>query len=370
MSATIAAPRNLDPVGRSVDDPRALLAEARNQFEKGNLAESERLYNQAVPFNETAADACYGLGLIYLKNENAGAAKLAFEASVKRSPQNANAYYYLGQIWEKQGSREAALGFFKSALQIDPRHYGAQREVATLSHAELRPSQNPPHHDEVDALKDPDPIQQSSRATSALPDGSSFGITAVLKNDPNPLSKEVLRALTEISMNVTPRLSAFAGPLLRRFLILFIYLALSGIVANKFLILTHANKASASTLGFIFNVIIPAAGLLLIFAKILHVKTTSIAIDQGRVRISSGILSRKTHTAELYRVEDLELDQSFINRLTDDGTITLHTKEKGKSTSLKLVGIAPIGKLRNVFDQMRNLVLMLRTGPWGKGVVW
>jgi hypothetical protein len=75
----------------------------------------------------------------------------------------------------------------------------------------------------------------------------------------------------------------------------------------------------------------------------------------------------------LYRVLDVALQRSFLNRLTGDGTLIL-TVEGIHGTRdpfrLPLPGLAKTSDLEALFKRLRSLVVLLRTGPWGKGLIY
>ena len=59
-------------------------------------------------------------------------AKQRLEALLANGPERANAVYNLGVCCETLGDPEAALAHFRRALELDPGHVGAQRDVARL----------------------------------------------------------------------------------------------------------------------------------------------------------------------------------------------------------------------------------------------
>jgi hypothetical protein len=104
---------------------------------------------------------------------------------------------------------------------------------------------------------------------------------------------------------------------------------------------------------------------------ILRIKTTRITFDKGRLRISQGIFRREEINRELYRTEDIALHQTLGNRLTGDGDLILKIGSgREPPQKLHLLGLTGITQLRQVADQLRNLVLLLRTGQFGKGIIY
>src|SRR6201987_2875437 len=114
-------------------DRKSILADAARLFREGDLEASERLYKKASQFAESAADAYFGIGGIFLKRKNYTAAIEAFTQCLQRSTRNSKACSFLGEAWEQRGSLETALGFYRGALQINPDHRGAQHKIYVLS---------------------------------------------------------------------------------------------------------------------------------------------------------------------------------------------------------------------------------------------
>jgi uncharacterized membrane protein YdbT with pleckstrin-like domain len=113
--------------------------------------------------------------------------------------------------------------------------------------------------------------------------------------------------------------------------------------------------------GLLFNALI----------IVLRIKTTKYTLDKGRLHISKGIFSKNQENVELYRVEGIYLHQTLFNRVTGDGSLILHVQSgHGEKETIKLLGLAPIHQLREIFDELRNLVALLRSGPWGKGIIF
>jgi uncharacterized membrane protein YdbT with pleckstrin-like domain len=108
-------------------------------------------------------------------------------------------------------------------------------------------------------------------------------------------------------------------------------------------------------------------------AKMLETKTTTITFEGGRLLVSRGVFAREVHNIELYRVLDVELQRSFLNRLTGDGVLILTVEGIHGNRDpyrVPLPGLAKISELEGLFKRLRSLVVLLRTGPWGKGLIY
>jgi uncharacterized membrane protein YdbT with pleckstrin-like domain len=72
------------------------------------------------------------------------------------------------------------------------------------------------------------------------------------------------------------------------------------------------------------------AGVFLIvpFWKWLVVRCTELTLTNQRLKVRSGVFSRKTNELELYRVKDTTLDEPFILRLVSLGNIEIVSSDR------------------------------------------
>lgn len=348
-----ALPRNRSSTLTS--ESKALLDHANALLSQGKLKESESVLRQIVELYPTAPEGFYGLGLIQLKRGDTSGAASLFEKCVGLDPLNDNAYCFLGEIWERRNLPEVALGFFRKALEINPGRRGLRERVQRLN-----------------VNKPPGTSRPARQGVASAPSTGEFGIYEYIRNDTSPLGQQTLRLMDTLALkSITPRLSASFGPIAGAALVaLLVPLTGLNLLPLMFGARIPYSRSDADNIALFFIII----GMLLLFRMvliILKVKTTRITLDKGRLQISKGIFNKKQQNYELYRIEDIELRQTFINRMTHDGTLVLHVAPgHGQARSLELAGIAEIDRLRVLFDQLRNLVLLLRTGAWGKGVIY
>ncbi|MFA7241905.1 MAG: PH domain-containing protein [Sulfuricellaceae bacterium] len=84
----------------------------------------------------------------------------------------------------------------------------------------------------------------------------------------------------------------------------------------------------------------------------LVVKNQRYELTSQRLKVHSGVLSKKTDELELYRVKDTQFDQPFILRLFGLGNIVIVSSDSTTQvSSIRAIKDAP--ELR---DQIRNLV--------------
>ncbi|GAA5347151.1 PH (Pleckstrin Homology) domain-containing protein [Planifilum fimeticola] len=66
----------------------------------------------------------------------------------------------------------------------------------------------------------------------------------------------------------------------------------------------------------------------------LKLKTTKYKLTTERLRVTEGILSKRTEDLELYRVRDITLEKPFIFRLFSKGNIRLITSDHSSPDAL------------------------------------
>jgi tetratricopeptide (TPR) repeat protein len=95
-------------------------------FERGYMQEAEHFFQLALRDNPSSAEAYYGLGSVYLQQEDAAEARTNFERAVQLQAHFPgtlpNAWNNLGILAAREGHTEEGIRDFQRALQIDPDH--------------------------------------------------------------------------------------------------------------------------------------------------------------------------------------------------------------------------------------------------------
>jgi len=93
-------------------------------FQRGYMEAAGEFFQSALKDNPASAEACYGLGSVYLKQEKTTQARDNFERAVQLTasyPETTpNAWNNLGLLAAREGETPKAIDFFEKALQIDP----------------------------------------------------------------------------------------------------------------------------------------------------------------------------------------------------------------------------------------------------------
>ncbi|HEY4388322.1 MAG TPA: tetratricopeptide repeat protein [Ktedonobacteraceae bacterium] len=107
-----------------------LLTLAREQLQRGNLAESEESFRRVVTSGQFVAQGLYGIGMARSRlNDPAGARNYLLQ-SLQQDPSYADTHYQLGLIAQQQQSWEEAQGYFRKAVAIDPQHQQARQALS------------------------------------------------------------------------------------------------------------------------------------------------------------------------------------------------------------------------------------------------
>ncbi len=127
------------------------------------------------------------------------------------------------------------------------------------------------------------------------------------------------------------------------------------LIAAAMVVLSSARPEDLSgqkTQAFGALVLLLVLDVLIVLKRYLDVRYRLYEISNQRVRLTRGILSRRTDGLELYRVDDTLLFQPFLLRLIGRGNIQMVTSDRTNPTML----IEAIPQPRWLWDQLRHSV--------------
>jgi tetratricopeptide (TPR) repeat protein len=351
----MAAPNHARPSELlSEEQSLSLLNQAKNLLGQGKLSESEKAFKTIISASTKPSEGYYGLGVIQIRRRDYATAAILFQSCLRLDPNNSNAYYYLGESWEGLTLPAASAAFFEKALKINPQHRGAQQKV------HLKQSAPSP-------IVGPSQLQSVDQSTlgNKRSDATPAGFYEYISNDPSPLAKQTKQLMDAVAFtSAKPRLSALGGSIAIRLFMAF-FVPLLGIT-----IIERLNPRAGNDNAQVLLIFLGLAFVIAALVVVLRAKTTTYTIKEGRIKISDGIFTRRQLNFEIYRIEDLFLHQSLINRVTGDGILVLQISEHGRSFNVPLKGLARIEQLSQLLDNLRNLIALLRSGPWGKGIIY
>jgi hypothetical protein len=311
----------------AIRDPSAIVDEAKALLAQGRVQESEVLFRQVLTSPTHAAIGFYGIGLTRLVADDVQAAQSLFEQALTLDPANANALYQLGAIAEREGSIDEARSSYERVLALVPGHVGAQERLRTI-----RPQP---------AVSAPIPRENKFQSATPVPmarethQGSAM--YEFLRQDPSPLSRQTVAALDALEMKVHPKSAAYVGrhPI-------------------RLVLISALTLGLAAVVGYV------------------RVRSITVTIEQGRLQISRGIFGRRLVNVDLWHVRGIQLERSFVNRLTGHGTLMLELAQQSGvngNKPLELVGIARGQRLEDLYQQLLNAVFLLRSNPLVKGII-
>jgi hypothetical protein len=244
---------------------------------------------------------------------------------------------------ERMGDRAKAIERYEGVLAARP-----SQSLAAARLAGLRGS--PPTSGRVADGRSIDVDTEGRRWSTVVT--SRHGVYDALLRDGSEMSSQAIRLMDSLEFDVRARPSAFAGRLL------------VASIAGGFLI--------AVGIGLVRSIpaqpILILVGVAVIGMTYLGIWNRSYTLRRGRLQTSSGLPSRQISNLELWRVADMWLKASTLNRLTNDGTIEfeLHNIKR----HVKVTGLAKGDDLGLIYQDLLNLVFVLRSQQAVKGIIY
>jgi tetratricopeptide (TPR) repeat protein len=111
-------------------------------FQRGYYHQAEAFFRVALRDDPSSAEAHYGLGSVYLKQEKRDEARASFEQAVKLTPSYPgtapNAWNNLGLLAAREGRTGDAIGYFQRALSIDSDYWIALENLGNAYRQQKR----------------------------------------------------------------------------------------------------------------------------------------------------------------------------------------------------------------------------------------
>ena len=104
---------------------------------------------------------------------------------------------------------------------------------------------------------------------------------------------------------------------------------------------------------FWFGLLLP---LLIALAKFLRIKATRYELTSQRLKIYTGIVDRKEVEIELFRLRDLSLDQTLLQRMVNVGTVEALSSDKDAPA----IYLKWVNRPDAVKDQLRTYIMQAR----------
>jgi Flp pilus assembly protein TadD/peroxiredoxin len=130
-------------------------------FQRGYYQQAEASFQLAAKADPMGAEARYGMGSVYLKQDKIREAKESFTEALKLTatyPDTlTNAWNNLGLIATREGKTEDAVGYFQKALRLNPEHFIARLNLGNAYRHEKRWDEARKELEKAVALKPEDP---------------------------------------------------------------------------------------------------------------------------------------------------------------------------------------------------------------------
>ena len=111
-------------------------------FQRGYFHQAEDCFRIALRDDPTSAEAHYGLGSVYLKQEKRAEAQASFEQAAKSNASypdtRPNTWNNLGLLATRDGRTAEAIGNFKEALRLNPEHWIALENLGNAYRQQKR----------------------------------------------------------------------------------------------------------------------------------------------------------------------------------------------------------------------------------------
>lgn len=117
---------------RADDKPKSPLAEARQRWLKGNLAEARDLYAEKAKDDKLAVPAAIGIARAWLSEGEQGKARETLDAALKKNEDNADLLAWRAEIAYQTGKWDEALKDADAALKANKDHFVARWVRARL----------------------------------------------------------------------------------------------------------------------------------------------------------------------------------------------------------------------------------------------
>lgn len=268
------------------------MAEANQLLEGGEAKAAIPLYEIASAFPDTAGDANYGLGLCALARNDPDTATRYLARSLESQPSRADTHFYLGWSSELQGDFPAAIRKYQDTLALNPQHVVANDHLQKL-------------------------------------EARSGGIYALLISDPSPEARQSEVLASRLETEQPARIIAHIGYYAPRLILLFVLatiLEFGGIHLIQILLHTLNVRTSLTRTSATrrFTVTCIALQIIIIMYGIWVVIRASFITYrcfQGRFQIEHGIIFRHITNIDFWRVRNIDIKRSVVNKLTGDAAL-------------------------------------------------
>ena len=107
---------------------------------------------------------------------------------------------------------------------------------------------------------------------------------------------------------------------------------------------------------WIFTLVAALLGVLIMWIPIIIMRSVRYRISNYRIDYERGILGKKIDTLELWHVDDIRMEQSFLERMLGVGTITVLSND----TSTPKLAMLGLPNPRPLFESVKQRVIAVK----------
>jgi len=148
----------------------------------------------------------------------------------------------------------------------------------------------------------------------------------------------------------------FGGPISRITLVGPTITALFLIALSVLFYVVGAPRLGGGDLGnapILISILIIIAALLYWLFKWFKWKNTVYRVTNDRIEFEHGIFSKSVQNIDMWRVQDIDFNQSFIQRLIGLGRVHIETSDK----DIPIVDLGPIKGARDLYNKLKKAEL-------------
>ena len=350
---------------KTADASSELLATARSLYDQKKWKECLAAHRRLIELGTLADMGFYGIGLLDFNRNQLREAEIQFQNALKMNDKNANAHFYLGLIAERRGQRRVAADHYHLATRLEPEHKAALHRLHVLQSKSFSPMTWQKLRLSAFAQSI---LQRAGIAFLALfvlfVCYSSYlgAVLALFQLRPLDYVRNLLQAAAVLAF-----FAAFA------LLGIWLVVKMRGVAARVGFVaaFVFAGIIIATGLGpfrVILNLVVQKPlpffiALIWILTAIVRVRRTSVSFDGYAFRISSGFFKKSTKLVNVNQIRQVNVQQSFLNRLTADGQLVLSIRAPmGGLANIQLPGLMDIRTLQG-FQQSLERRLLQQASP-------
>lgn len=196
-------------------------------------------------------------------------------------------------------------------------------------------------------------------STTNNPD-SDHALEGLIERSELETARRTVRLIQDCTIDVRPISSATFALTWKAGVLFFVAILLFLIMASF--------RGLPRVVGFSILSICAILGVRYLY-KAWVVNTSRYEMRDGLIILHQGGFSRNTFVMEIFRISNVSVHRSFINRMTNDGSLYVIPDKSDGYFNFDLLGIAKSDELPDLQLKLRELNRLLRIDPRIKGII-